>query len=83
MPTPFRVSSTSRILVDATVRSQVRGVLTSDQVQRFHQLQRDMRREMREQQLKEQDKEQGSNRPPVPGPNAELEEIDLLSLLFW
>ena len=72
-----------KIRIDATVRSQVRGVLTSDQVQRFHQLQRDMRREMREQQQKEQDKEQGLNRPPVPGANAGLEEIDLLSLLFW
>ena len=72
-----------KIRIDATVRSQVRGVLTPDQVQRFHQLQRDMRREMKEQQQKEQDKEQGLNKSIAPGSNAQPEEVDLLSLLFW
>jgi len=72
-----------KVRIDATVRSQVRGVLTTEQVQRFNQLQREMRREMREQQQKEQDKEQGQNRLPVPGPGAESGDIDLLSLLFW
>lgn len=63
--------------LDASVRTQVRGVLTADQVQRFHQLQREMRREIREQQRDEQ-KEMGPNgNRNVP----ELEEIDLL-LLF-
>jgi len=63
--------------LDASVRAQVRGVLTADQVQRFHQLQREMLREMREQRRDEQKE---------PGPNGnrnvpELEELDLL-LLF-
>src|ERR1041384_6104992 len=38
-----------KIRIDASVRSQVRGVLTAEQVQRFNQLQREMRREMKEQ----------------------------------
>lgn len=63
--------------LDATVRSQVRGVLTTDQIQRFHQLQRELRREVREQQRDEQ-KEMGPNaNRNVP----QLEELDLL-LLF-
>ena len=45
-----------RIRLEARVRAQVRGVLTPEQVQRFHQLQRQMRREMIEQQ-KEQEKD--------------------------
>ena len=71
-----------RIRIDATVRSQVRGVLTPDQVQRFNQLQRQLRREMREQQQKAQDREQGRNRLAAPTTNAESGEVDLLSLLF-
>src|SRR6185503_2385333 len=46
-----------KIRLDSNVRSQVRGVLTSEQVQRFHQLQREMRRDMREEQQKEREKE--------------------------
>jgi Spy/CpxP family protein refolding chaperone len=66
-----------KIRLDASVRAQVRGVLTADQVQRFHQLQREMRREMREQQ-QDQQKETGPNgNKNVP----DLEELDLL-LLF-
>jgi Spy/CpxP family protein refolding chaperone len=63
-----------KIRIDAGVRAQVRGVLTADQVQRFHQLQREMLREMREQKRNEQ-KEMGPNGKNVP------EELDLL-LLF-
>jgi Spy/CpxP family protein refolding chaperone len=72
-----------KIRIDAAVRAQVRGVLTTEQVQRFNQLQREMRREMREQQQKDQDREQGQNRSAVPGAGMEPVEIDLLSLLFW
>jgi len=64
-----------KIRLDANVRAQVRGVLTSDQVQRFHQLQREMRRDLREQQQRDQDKE--------PGPQgANLEDADLADLLL-
>ncbi len=68
-----------KIRLDANVRSQVRGVLTADQVQRFHQLQREMRRDMREQQQREQDKDngpQGTNNRPS------LEEKDLVDFLL-
>jgi Spy/CpxP family protein refolding chaperone len=71
-----------KIRIDATVRTQVRGILTSDQVQRFHQLQREMRREMKDQQQRNQDREQGLNRLTTPATNAEPGEIDLLSLVF-
>jgi Spy/CpxP family protein refolding chaperone len=71
-----------KIRIDATVRSQVRGVLTADQVQRFHQLEREMRREMKEQQQRDQDRQQGQNRLNAPATNTESGEIDLLSLVF-
>jgi Spy/CpxP family protein refolding chaperone len=74
-----------KIRIDATVRTQVRGILTSDQVQRFHQLQREMRREMKDQEQRNQDREQGLNRLTTPGtPTTDTEsgEIDLLSLVF-
>jgi len=46
-----------KIRLDVRVRSEVRGVLTREQIQRFHQLEREQRRENREQQQREQDKE--------------------------
>jgi len=67
-----------KIRLDANVRSQVRGVLTPDQVQRFHQLQREMRRDMKEQQQKDQDKEMGPQGLGTP----KLEDIDLADLLL-
>lgn len=68
-----------KIRLDASVRAQVRGVLTPDQVQRFHQLQREMRREMKDQQ-KDQEKEMG----PQGMSNAlEREETDLIALLYF
>ena len=45
-----------KIRLDVRVRAEVRGVLTRDQIQRFHQLEREQRREMREQQ-RDQEKE--------------------------
>jgi Spy/CpxP family protein refolding chaperone len=49
-----------KIRLDSNVRAQVRGVLTTDQVQRFHQLQREMRRDMKdEQQQRDQEKDGG------------------------
>jgi len=68
-----------KIRVDSTVRSQVRGVLTSDQVQRFHQLQREMRRDMKEEQRRDQEKQtgpQGARNVPL------LDEIDLADFLL-
>ena len=68
-----------KIRLDANVRAQVRGVLTSDQVQRFHQLQREIRRDMmKEQQQKDQEKEMGPQGAGTP----KLEDIDLVDLLL-
>jgi len=64
-----------KIRLDANVRSQVRGVLTTEQVQRFHQLQREMRRDMREQQ-REQDREGPQ------GAAANLKQVDIADLLL-
>jgi Spy/CpxP family protein refolding chaperone len=66
-----------KIRLDSRVRAQVRGVLTPDQVVKFHQLQREMRREMREQQ-NDQTKEPGPRMTSPPEPD----DIDLIGLLF-
>lgn len=68
-----------KIRLESNVRSQVRGVLTPDQVQRFHQLQREMRRDMKEQQQKDQEKQlgpQGAVNAPKP------DDIDLADFLL-
>jgi Spy/CpxP family protein refolding chaperone len=39
-----------KIRLESSVRAKVRGVLTPEQVLRFHELQREMRRDMKEQQ---------------------------------
>ena len=48
-----------KIRLDSNLRAKVRGVMTTEQVQRFHQLQRQMRRDMREEQQRQQEKETG------------------------
>ena len=68
-----------KIRLDSRVRAQVRGVLTPDQVVRFHQLQREMRREMREQQ-NDQNKEPGPRGMTSP---PESNDIDLINLLSF
>lgn len=67
-----------KIRLDSRVRAQVRGVLTPDQVLKFHQLQREMRREMREQQ-NDQNKEPGPRGMTSP---REPDDTDLIALLF-
>lgn len=66
-----------KIRLDSRVRAQVRGVLTPEQVVRFHQLQREMRREMKLQQ-NDQNKEMGPRGMTLP---LEFDEIDLIGLL--
>jgi len=72
-----------KIRLDATIRGQVRHVLTTDQVMRFHQLQRDIRRELKQQQDQErqQDREMGLLEPGQ-NKSEEAPPLDLLSLLF-
>jgi Spy/CpxP family protein refolding chaperone len=56
-----------RIRIESRVRSEIRGILTTEQINRFHQLEREMRREMRDQQnQREQERER------------QLDELDLL-----
>jgi Spy/CpxP family protein refolding chaperone len=72
-----------KIRLESRIRAQVRGVLTSDQVLRFHQLERRMRREMREQRQQEREMgSQGSNAPATPA-HFEAEDVDLVGLLFF
>jgi Spy/CpxP family protein refolding chaperone len=70
-----------KIRLDASVRAQVRGVLTPEQVQRFHQLQRELRQQM--QQEREQERE---SRPPGSGAATSFDrrdrnQDDLISLI--
>jgi Spy/CpxP family protein refolding chaperone len=72
-------AQTDKIRLDSNVRSQVRGVLTSEQVQRFHQLDREMRRDMKERQQRDQEKEMG---PQGMGNAPKPEDIDLADFLL-
>lgn len=72
-------AQTEKIRLDSNVRSQVRGVLTSDQVQRFHQFQREMRRGQKEQQQRDQEKEMG---PQGMGNAPKPEDSDLADFLL-
>ena len=74
-----------KIKLESRLRSEVRNVLTTDQVMRFHQFEREFRRQMRQEQLQQQqqmmeEKEAGSEgtRPPQ-----DFDQLDLLSLLFF
>ncbi|HKP86172.1 MAG TPA: Spy/CpxP family protein refolding chaperone [Blastocatellia bacterium] len=71
-----------KIRLESRIRSEVRNVLTSDQVIRFHQFERDFRRQMRQQQLEQrqqmlEEKQTENTRPPQ-----EFDELDLMSMLF-
>ena len=67
-----------KIRLDARVRSQVRGVLTPEQVRRFHQFQRQIRRDMIEEQ-RDQDRNQG---PQGFNNSPEFEDFDLEDFLL-
>lgn len=68
-----------KIRLDSNVRAQVRGVLTTDQVQRFHQLQREIRRDMKQEQQRDQEKDTGPQ-GAVNHPRIDLAEF-LLAIL--
>jgi Spy/CpxP family protein refolding chaperone len=70
-----------KIRLESRIRAQVRGVLTSDQVIRFHQLERQMRREMRQE--KEQQKEMGPQGSNTSEPRLPPDDIDPVSLLVF
>lgn len=72
-------AQSDKIRLESRLRSEVRNVLTPDQVTRFHQFERDFRRQMKEQQ-REQEEQTG---PPGPTrPPLEQDELDLASLLL-
>ena len=48
-----------KIRLEARIRSQIRNILTPDQIERFHQLERELRREMREQNEQQQRERDG------------------------
>lgn len=68
-----------RTRLESRVRTEVRNVLTPDQVMRFHQLERELRREMKEQ-MRDQEQQTGPQGPVRPPP--EQDELDLASLLL-
>jgi Spy/CpxP family protein refolding chaperone len=71
-----------KIKLDSKIRSEVRGVLTADQVIRFHQLERQMRQEMKQQNLQEREKElQEPTTPPTSRPPLGNDENALMDLL--
>ena len=71
-----------KIKLDSKIRSEVRGVLTPDQVVRFHQLERQMRQEMKQQNLQERDRDtQEPATPPTSRPPLGADQNDPLDLL--
>jgi Spy/CpxP family protein refolding chaperone len=76
--------------LEARVRAELRSVLSSEQVMRYHELDRQFRQQRRRQfkqgqQENDRDREMGIRfmDAPVQPPPGELEELDLLTLLFW
>ncbi|HEY0386708.1 MAG TPA: Spy/CpxP family protein refolding chaperone [Pyrinomonadaceae bacterium] len=74
-----------KIRLESRIRSQVRGVLTSEQVLEFNRLQREMRREMQQQKRGMQQDRTGPAEPLVPTsrPPLDNDDRDLLSLLTF
>ena len=71
-----------KIRLESRIRSEVRNVLTTDQVLRFHQLEREFRRQRRQQQLEQQQQMQEERQTENTRPPQGFDELDLLSLLF-
>ena len=73
-------AQSDKIKLDSKIRSEVRSVLTPDQVTRFHQLERQMRQEMKQQNL--EDREKGTEpTPPSSRPPLGADEDELIDLL--
>jgi len=73
-----------RIRLESRVRSEVRNVLTADQVMRFHQFEREFRRQMKQQQFEQQQKieQERESRSESARPPQEFDELDLMSMLL-
>jgi Spy/CpxP family protein refolding chaperone len=70
-----------KIKLDSKIRAEVRGVLSADQVVRFHQLERQMRQEMKQQNLQDRDKETQEPPPATSRPPSGTDETELIDLL--
>ena len=70
-----------KVRLESKIRAEVRSVMTSDQVTRFHQLERQMRQELRQRNLEEREKELGEPAPPSPRPPLGKDEGELIDLL--
>jgi Spy/CpxP family protein refolding chaperone len=78
-------AQTDKIRLESRIRSQVRGVLTLEQVQEFNRLERELRREMQQQKREMQERQMGAAEPvnPTPRPLLEESDLDLVSLLMF
>lgn len=74
-------AQSERIKLDSKIRSEVRGVLTTDQVIRFHQLERQLRQEMKQQNLEDREKQTTEPTPPSSRPPLGSDEDELIDLL--
>jgi Spy/CpxP family protein refolding chaperone len=72
-----------KVKLDSRIRAEVRGVLTPEQVIRFHQLERQMRQELRQQNLQDRERDQEDSQPTTKPPleSANDDPLDFLSSL--
>ena len=71
------------IRLQTRMRSQVRSVLTSEQVLKFNELERRLRRQMREQKLRESQTREDNQNSSEQSKPPDQEELDLVSLLLF
>jgi len=78
-------AQSDKIRLESRIRSQVRGVLTLEQVQEFNRLERELRREMQQQKREMQERQMGAAEPVNPPSRPLLEEadLDLIGLLMF
>ena len=74
-----------KIRLESRIRSQVRGVLTVEQVREFNRLEQELRREMRQQRREMQERQMGAAEPANPAARPALDEsdLDLVGLLLF
>lgn len=78
-------AQTDKIRLESRIRSQVRGVLTLEQVQEFNRLERELRREMQQQKREMQERQMGAAEPinTTLRPLLDESDLDLVSLLMF
>lgn len=71
-----------KIRLETRIRTEVRNVLTSDQVIRFHEFERRYRRQLKQQRLEQQQQMLEEKQPESSRPPEQFDELDLMSLFF-